>query len=502
MIDTKNIDIRAINLQAAIACNLKCEYCMVQRNASSLNLKDLTYETNEALLSGKYLENVKKILNRLNQSYDKIRVLEIWGQEPTLMIQYLTPVIKNWYDTFYNLEEITFSTNGMDKNIPENLYNFIIELDKSCVKPLKLNIQISYDGVGEEIARNGNRQILIDNFTALFRKLNNIKLNNLKCGFFIHAVMSKTLMDYINNDFKKIEEYFNDVNDFLKILNMEAISDSIFLGPYTLQYMNGSYASIEDGLQWVETCNRMQRFLFANQNKFPYLKEFCENLDFGANTLGCVVHRLPKRIRDRGCKNLDEYVDKFLDGDPHIMQNIFSEYCGTLQSNLRIMYDGTSINCQNFIFDAYDSQNKKTINYNDTVYDQARKYAVEQKVHMLNLITATDEEINKILHWANEVNNKNNTLAAMNMIANNIFMMAQIGQVDRNYLHNFNKIKNHAFLIAVIECCYFNLLVATGSTILHPISQIRYFCNGLLDKAEETINQVVNTKGDIPDGYV
>ena len=68
MIDSSNIDIYKISLQAAIACNLQCEYCLVSKNANNPNLKELRDNTNQANLDGTYLQKILFSLKILKQS--------------------------------------------------------------------------------------------------------------------------------------------------------------------------------------------------------------------------------------------------------------------------------------------------------------------------------------------------------------------------------------------------------------------------------------------------
>ena len=118
----KYVDLEQISLDAAIACNLQCKYCQISELSKSTNIADLIKNTNQALLDGTYLNNCKKILKRLKQKPGQIKKIEIWGQEPTLVLPYFTKNFKEWYDYFYNIETIMFSTNAMTPNFVDIVY--------------------------------------------------------------------------------------------------------------------------------------------------------------------------------------------------------------------------------------------------------------------------------------------------------------------------------------------------------------------------------------------
>lgn len=497
-----NISIFKLSLQAAVACNLQCKYCIVSKNSNTSYIKELQENTNKAILDGSYLNNVKSCFDRLRQDPKKVRMFEIWGQEPTLVLPFFTEKFSDWYDVFSGMKSIMFSTNALIPNFSDTVYDFILKVDRTVQsKDIKLEIQISYDGIAEKDARGGDSDILKNNIINLYKKLNQTKINNIEVHFYIHSVLSNFLIDYFLDSTDNIKYFYDDLNSFYIDMFNNCLNRQVHLGPITLQYMNGSQASTEDGLRFSECCERMERFLQVNKNKYEYFKKFPLDIDVGANALGCVVHNLPSHIRENGYDSLDEYVDAFLNGDENILYNNNTEYCGATIHDLKVMYDGTSISCQNFLFDSY--KNGKENNNDDddnTIKNLATKAAMTNNTQSLNLLTASDEEINKQLSWGVKTIKQNNMAAMTNMIANLMFIMANIGQISNEYLHDLNKIKNHAFMLAALECCYYNLIVATGSSLIHPSSQIRYLCNGLMDKAENMIKLVLEREGSIPNG--
>lgn len=491
----KNVDkthIYKISLETAVKCNLNCKYCLIHQNAESTIIEEFANKANEALLNGEYLSNVKKSLKRLETPFSDITALEIWGQEPTLMLQHFTAVADDWFKTFYNLDFIMFSTNCMISNIDELFYDFITTIDKVARKRTNIVIQISYDGLAETSARGGKSDVVKNNLENIMKKLSTLRLENTYVDINLHLVMSNYLVDCFLESDDNIKLFFDDIEDLYNKMRPYDINRHIHLQPVTFQYMNGSYATTQDGINLSTAMSKVDKFLMTHRDKYIYFDEHPFPLDMSANIIGCYVHNLPDTLRKLGVIDLNDYVNRFLENDHNIQQTFHTDFCGTMLQDLKIMYDGTMISCQNLMFDAYNKIYNKPTNYSNSVSDLGKKQALEAEV--VNLITGTDEEIDRALGWAFQSSEQNNMRMMVNMICNIMFMLAQIGQIDGSYAKDLDKIKRHAFLIAASECCYYNLITTTGSILIHSIIQIRYFCNGLLDRAEEMINFEIRAK--------
>ncbi len=493
----KNIDkthIYKISLESAVKCNLNCKYCLIHQNAEASIIEEFANKTNEALINGEYLSNVKKSLQRLETPFADITALEIWGQEPTLMLQYFIPVMQDWFKTFYNINYVMFSTNCMLTTIDDLFYEFITILDGFLDHNVDVVIQVSYDGLAEESARGGKINIVKNNLTNIMKKLSNVRLEHIHLDFNLHLVMSNYLVNCFLENENNIKLFFDDIEDLYARIRPYDINKNIHLQPVTFQYMNGSYATTQDGVDLVNAMNKVDKFLMINRSKYIYFDEHPFPIDMSANIIGCYVHTLPDTLKRIGALDLNDYVNRFLEGDHNIQQTYHTDFCGTMLQDLKIMYDGTMVSCQNLMFDAYNKIYDKPTNYSNSISDLGRKQSLKNEI--VNLITGTDEEIDQALGWAFQSAEQNNMRMMVNMICNMMFMLAQIGQIDGSYAKDLDKIKRHAFLIAASECCYYNLITTTGSILMHSVLQIRYFCNGLLDRAEQMINFELRAKGD------
>ena len=133
----------SLTLVAATKCNLACKYCKINNSINS-NSDKIFKETVKALQDGTYLKNVQIAFNRLNYSLNNIVEFQIWGQEPTLVLPYITEHWADWSSILPNLEKTMFSTNAI--HCVDEIYDFIIEANKYATTPLHMTFQISYDG--------------------------------------------------------------------------------------------------------------------------------------------------------------------------------------------------------------------------------------------------------------------------------------------------------------------------------------------------------------------
>ena len=69
-----------------------------------------------------------------------------------------------------------------------------------------------------------------------------------------------------------------------------------------------------------------------------------------------------------------------------------------------------------------------------------------------------------------------------------MFQMASCDLIDGSYKNNLRKIETHAFILSHLNSCYYALNSATGSSIMHGISDIKLLCNGIMDLIENEIN--------------
>lgn len=404
-----------------------------------------------------------------------------------MVIGTLASVWKDWVETFPNIKKMFFSTNGMA--YIEDIYKFILEADKNAKDTFELGIQISYDGLfGEELSRGGSREVIKENFLKLNDLLNNTHLEHINITFSIHAILSLNTISYLK-DWEDLRNYLFDFDDFYYSMSQTCNNARAKWESFTLQCQNAGFDStVEDGINYITTCKKLDAIITQDKHLYKTEDWWYMNNHFQINSLGDMINRVPREIRRMGFKSLDEYVDAYINNDPRVQETKMTLYCGATLTDLKIMYDGSIMSCQNYLFDAFEKNKKK---YGDSLADQMLKNAVKYNRQILNPLTMTDEDLEKHLDYLWGLNFNNAMSGMFNGICNLMFMMAQIGQIDISYLQDLNKLKRHAFILSLEENCYYILGLMTGSVLLHGASHIRYWCNGIMDEVEEFMNYYI-----------
>lgn len=186
-------------------------------------------------------------------------------------------------------------------------------------------------------------------------------------------------------------------------------------------------------------------------------------------------------------KSLDEWAELVLNDKKHL--NEFFKFlnntpygCGTLYNNLKLIYDGTALNCQTHLFDL----NKQFL-YADEPVEKESKLALIDHGHYINILTAPQEELNKILYIY-----KTFTYDACAIVVEHYMIMlkylAIAGQIDKKYATNKKLLLKHILIFFLRSRCLYAEQLKTGSMFLMHSGFFRFYFNGIADIIEEEIN--------------
>lgn len=482
MINNDKMRIGCISALISPGCNLQCSYCEMAKNTKPEDKKQLWIDNQKALEDGTFVANIVKTLRRLKQPINIIDSMEFWGQEPTLTLPIITENWKNWTDNLPGIKKVFFSTNGMtDSDI---IFDFFKSVDENSSHPMFLGVQISYDGkYGEEEIRGGDSDYILNNFIKLQEKINNYCFKNVKeITFNTHAVMSVKLIEHLNSIYK-IEEYFNEYEIFLDKLYSVANNKIIHWAPAAFLSQNCYSATTQDGINFdnfIKMVNTVKK-----RGKYPLTLNINDE-DFVMALCGYGGDDLYENISIGKYKNFNDFINKFLSLEKDHPYMFNSATCSASVGDLKIMYDGTFLQCQNLMFDT-----KMDINLlGDTVSEWSRYYLLN-KGQLVNGITSSDEELNKYFYYINQLQGSSRMFATINSLCNLIYLCSINGQIDPSYKDDKSKIKRHAFILSRILNCPYNCQVLTGSTFLRQIGEIRQFCNGALDRVDKIINNTI-----------
>lgn len=470
--------IEGLSLITSCGCNLQCQYCRISESRNS-NSAFLQEETIKSLKNGDFLSNIQLSMQRLHQSTAQIRNIAFWGQEPTLTLQYITENWKNWADIFPNLSNIFFSTNAMD--YMDRIYEFLIAVDTYATHPIQINIQFSYDGdESTNNIREANSSKIFQNIKYLLEKLNVYQFHKIKFIGCLHGVVSIEMLNKLTS-IEKIENYYQNMYSFGGALASIVTNKSIDFDPIVgLALENPVNATAEEGIKLANFLNLSLRVDSINLS--PYgapariIDHFFNNYItkakyfMGKNNLHSISELLEKCVMDK------DFIK--------VANTEFSSYiyCANGSYELKFMYDGTLVNCQNSMFETQE----EFLPINDSL-ENAIKHSMAKEHYFINLLTASDEEINNYFY-------KFKTLkfsSFFTIFSSAIILMkflVQINQIDLSY-NNPQKLLNHAFKFALYNCCHYNNLVKTGSMLARHTGQIRFFCNGLIDCFDHVLGE-------------
>lgn len=471
--DNKKI-FNALCLISSCSCNLNCNYCEISKSKESQQYSiDLQKKTIQAFKDGSFLKNVKQTYETLGYDLNDIHGLSLWGQEPTLTLPFLTLHITDWINELPNWDSLFFSTNGGTN--PQILYDFILALDKNITHPFNLTIQFSYDGEWSCLNKRGiNPNIIKEHLYTLISMLNEKNLFNLKINFSLHGVISFDLIKELINT-NNILDYLIDLDKFSYLAFTKIRNKSCSIGPVSLAFQQPYKASMKDGLLLTSfikqclSCDKKYNFYFMNP-----IKSILHNWAGGLNNKDQVFTEEKWKTMLSNSLILEETSLKD-----------FSEgiFCGSYKNELKIMYDGTIIGCQNNIF----STNKEKLNESNSVLKSIKENLIDNNF-FLNVISksSNEEDIKKVFTIFED--SASSFLTTYSSIINTLILLAECGQVDRSYLRDKEKLLKHSLMVFRYNSCFYNHLMTSGSHYLESTRLCRLLCNGVLDLVEEEYN--------------
>lgn len=477
MLNTSHLNIEALSLMTSLGCNLDCAYCHIAqaRNEDSPRLQQ---ETIKALQDGTFLQNTKKVLNRLGQSPDQIRIFSFWGQEPTLTLHHITEHFEDWFKTYPNLENIMFSTNSMAYG--ERIVDFIKKIDETVNHPFCLDLQLSYDGdESTNEIRYADSSIIYNNIAYIINEVNKLNLTHLQVHMRFHGVVSMDLLNRLDNA-EKIMKYHKNLYRYSAELSKLNTNKNVEVEAVVgLAIENPLDASSEEGIKLANFVNISKRL------SLEYFKD-CRAHPVGPiDTFLLQYKRLEQDVLNRPfCKrnnihNLNELLNR-MGHDEAFKKMVYHAlnpmlYCGGAYGELKLMYDGTMPGCQNSIYDT----NLDFLPTDDSLKTQVKRSLVSHGYY-INPITASDEEIQSYLDLF--LTCKERSLEFIHKtLLNRMMWMVKLNQIDPSY-RDPNKLLEHSFLLAIFNCCSYNNQVTTGSIFLRHNGIIRIFCNGFMDQ--------------------
>lgn len=477
MFNDKRQDIRAICLVMSLGCNLNCEYCRIAQSKHNYEVAALEQNKNiQALKDGTYQKNILKVLNRLNADPKQIEILSFWGQEPTLTFEYFTENMRSWLSAFPNVTKFDFSTNGMAN--ADKIVEFCKKIEQYIDHPATVDIQFSYDGeTSTNDIRGGNSETIKQTITYVIENLKAYPFKLLNFDMCLHGVLSYKMLDELNT-IGKIQQYYKEMDNYAtELKDLTLGSKNITIIPrVSLTMEMPHHTSKEDALKIAD---------FIKNSEFVDFSTFHDHKDPALDLVGIMsdaYFALNEAGYDDPIYCLEQCFNRSKELPFVVSDRLF---CSNNVSELKIMYDGTLINCQNYIYDRF----LDNIPQDKSIENETKRGLVKHG-YFINACTCSDEELEKNLTMFLDAR-FDGFLFLYHTTINLMYMLAKSGQIDESYLTDKEKILKHALVLTMNYNCAYNHLVETGSQLLKASGYIRQYCNGILDMADELYKKEV-----------
>jgi len=284
-------------------------------------MKRVHQEIEEDLKSGAFI-------NRLETIYgEELQHLGFWGTEPLLTLHLIEKHIPELLRRFPKLEYIGFSTSLMV--FPERIVKFATSLSINLPKEraLSFKVQISLDGPDFIVDTNrvvGAAKAIPKNFFAIIKTLNNTNLGKLKIQFGWKVTHTDDNINYLINNPKRFDEYFQYFDELLETFKKENKNENVSLNNayHPTLMMPGKYTT-EDGKQFAQYLqefhkrNRLTAYTSRLNRLFKYNEELSKRHTFSCSGgdsnlgIGQNVHICHRTFY----YNNDDYIESILSTD-------------------------------------------------------------------------------------------------------------------------------------------------------------------------------------------
>lgn len=478
--DDNQPPICAMAIMSSLGCNLKCEYCVINasRQHDLKRAAELQKATIQALKDGSFKDNAVKTIKAFGGSPNDIRRIELWGQEQILTLDYFIDGLQDWLDAFPNWNEFSFSTNGQAG--PDKIVRLIKTLDELLEHPMDFGLQWSYDGSysGSELRHDTDNKV-IKNLKTVLAELNQTPLKNINVEFYLHGVVSFDLIKHLNGDMEKIKAYWDECRKTAASLPDLSWNKNVRMyGSFSVAEEVPYHCSVEEGLEYFDFLNK------------SYACGGClQGMEFLSNQWSRIIDFAFPDKKDYTLDEIVEWLNDVVNGSDETMNSITREltngfYCGTGVSELKIMYDGTLVNCQNSIFETSLDNIDEEVNIPNEV-----KRTWVKKNWFINPQTASKEDLEKYKYMfmtgrrSTFWHTWNTTIAKMHYMSLN-------GQISFSYRDDLKMLIRHAYIVTYINQCMYNNSIYTGSMWTKDTGIIRRYCNGFAEFSERKENNV------------
>lgn len=273
-----NQKISNIDIYFSSDCNLKCQYCYIEKNKEKLH--EYNKRIRQEIQSGEYIEKIK---HKYKDHLKEITDIGLWGAEPTLNSEFVKKLMEDLVEIFPNFKTIFFSTNSVKG------FNGIRPfLEVARDNNLKIKIQFSIDGPKwiNDISRGKDvTEKVIQNIKDTFQFMSENK--DIEAKFNVKPTLSIENIKKLEENFDLLIEWFSFFDNLQEIVKED---DRFWLLGYPTIVNPGDF-TVEDGkiyASFIRQISNIDDNIFKHY-KHPLILQPTNNIsiDFNNAHIAC-----------------------------------------------------------------------------------------------------------------------------------------------------------------------------------------------------------------------
>ena len=455
--------IKQVSLLGASICNLQCQYCYLHNQKTQEFYKKLNNEIQESWINKNYVNNIKKVFEKIHANPNKTSRLSLWGGEPMIQIENFLQSSEDLFNFFPKVDFFMIPTNfAWSEKIAEKIPVMFLQFDQTRkINDAEIHLQLSIDSYKGILLKEGhhaqNKQYL-KNFEILIKETSKLKLNNTKIYIDIHSTASgqNILKHLLTNE--QIQEYSEGMF-FLKqyannLIKEYHCQDKIIYGEsaYFPLCAVPENSSTEDGCRYVEILRKAEKIQYDNK----YL----------SNSAYHVFGEFAHNWRNQ----------QILTANHECPESNFNA--------IMILPDGTISECAcSYVANRQD--------YLDLVLEQQQyedyRLSMTRKKYFFNPLTASTEE-EEFNDWYNLSGLRHNYSTALNLSMGLCQELSLSKQISPIYAMDPILLLKHLHQESTGYSCTREQLYTTGIPFLPVPGDYRRMFNGEMEYANSTIN--------------
>lgn len=453
----------AVELLTSAFCNMNCKYCYMPKVEE---MKQIHKEVIEYLKTDKFIEDLKNVYG------DNLEYINLWGTEPTLILDHFTPKLKLYFKTFKKLEGFGFSSNFLT-NV-ESIFRFLKELErvsepyvKERNKKIKVSIQISLDGpdfITDNSRQAGATKKIVENYKKYLQFLEENKFKNIKIQSNFKPTLSMDHITMFNKDVAYFDKYFKFFDDLYEeyYQRKELFESDYFnmgLATSGTLVVPGTYTS-QDGKEWALYLKNLSNFRhhLINHPKYKHYNFFASEYDIRLSRLITYINEAYAKPEMMTCSGGDSNWALDNKKQLHICHRSFffddNRYMDAVMKNKEFI--------DNWDVSLFENNKIQHVKKNYMV-DSQDKFEMARFMYLMRGYHEYTEFKESFVYAA-------------------LLCLAKAGQASKIYLENDKlALLLSKFLTQTFGCSIENALNTT-SVHLTPMSLIRLWANGAFEQ--------------------